>query len=252
MSTPIKPYNRAGTSKTEEVAEMFDNISARYDFLNHLFSMGIDKRWRRRSVGILKNYNPKMILDVATGTGDFAIAALKLNPTKVIGIDISEGMLEVGRKKIEKIGAGNVIEMLKADSQQLSFAESTFDAITVGFGVRNFENVEQGLREMLRVLKPGGISVILELSKPKRFPIKQTFGFYSKYIMPKIGRSVSKDKKAYSYLPESVAAFPEGKDFEAVLTKTGYTVIKSVPVSGGIATIYVSQKPAAATEARFL
>jgi len=243
MSTPIKPYNRANTTKTEEVAEMFSNISARYDFLNHLLSMGIDKRWRRRSVGILKNYNPKNILDVATGTGDFAIAALKLNPIRVVGIDISEGMLDVGRKKIEKIGAGNVIEMLKEDSQKLTFEENSFDAITVGFGVRNFENIELGLKEMLRVLKPGGVCIILEFSKPKRFPIKQTFGFYSKYIMPKIGRSVSKDKKAYSYLPESVAAFPEGKDFEALLTKTGYSVIKSVPVSGGIATIYVSEKP---------
>ncbi len=239
----IKPYNKQGSSKTDEVAEMFDNISVRYDFLNHLFSLGIDKLWRRRAVKILKEYQPKKILDVATGTGDFALAAMKLKPEKIIGVDISEGMLEIGRKKIEAKKMSGQIEMRLADSQKLPFENDSFDAITVGFGVRNFENPEIGLTEMNRVLKPGGVCVILEFSKPKKFPIKQTFGFYSKHIIPKIGRTLSKDKSAYSYLPESVAAFPEGPAFEALLTKTGYSVIKSVLVSGGIATIYVSQKP---------
>ena len=224
---------------------MFDNISKRYDFLNHLLSMGIDKVWRRRAIKILANFAPKKILDVASGTGDFALAALKLKPEKVVGLDLSAGMLEMGREKMKRKRVDQVVEMIQGDSENLPFENNWFDAVTVGFGVRNFENLEKGLGEMLRVLKPSGVAVILEFSKPRRFPVKQGFGFYSKHIIPKIGRSVSRDNAAYAYLPESVAAFPEGKDFEDILTKVGYCVIKSRTVSGGIATIYVAQKPPA-------
>lgn len=227
---------------------MFDNISSRYDFLNHFLSMGIDKIWRKKAIRILGRLIPEsvshpVVLDVATGTGDFAIAALKLDPKKVVGLDLSAGMLDVGRKKMKERGYDPIIDMVQGDSENLPFDDNHFDGYTVGFGVRNFENLEKGLGEMLRVLKPGGIGIVLEFSKPRRFPVKQGFGFYSKYIIPKVGRSISKDKAAYSYLPESVAAFPEGKDFESILTKVGYNVIESKTVSGGIATIYVGQKP---------
>jgi demethylmenaquinone methyltransferase / 2-methoxy-6-polyprenyl-1,4-benzoquinol methylase len=247
MGTKVKPYNKADSSKKQEVAEMFDNISGRYDFLNHFLSMGIDRRWRKRAIKLLGEFLPKdqkieRLLDVATGTGDFAIAAIKLNPGKVIGLDLSNGMLEVGRKKMIEKGLQDRIEMIQGDSDNLPFDDNFFNGYTVGFGVRNFENLEKGLSEMLRVLKPGGISIILEFSKPRRFPVKQSYRFYSKYVIPKVGRSISGDKAAYAYLPESVAAFPEGKDFESILTKVGYTVIQSTTVSGGIATIYVSRK----------
>lgn len=242
MGTPVKPYNRSTSTKKEEVAEMFDNISKRYDFLNHFLSMGIDKGWRRKAIKILTKYNPKSIIDIATGTGDFAIAAMKLKPEKIVGLDLSKGMLEVGREKVAKKNLSEIIEMVQGDSENLPYEEASFDACTVGFGVRNFENLEIGLGEILRVLKPNGVAVILEFSKPRKFPIKQSFKFYSKYILPKIGRSISKDKAAYTYLPESVEAFPEGKDFEDILTKVGFTVIQSRLVTGGIATIYVAQK----------
>ena len=242
MGTKVKPYGKAESSKKEEVAEMFDNISKRYDFLNHFLSLGIDRIWRKKAIRILKKSQPKIILDIATGTGDFAIAALKLKPTKVIGLDLSAGMLEVGRQKMKKKKVDHIVEMIQGDSEKLPFDSNYFDAFTVGFGVRNFENLEAGLAEMLRVLKPGATGVILEFSKPKRFPVKQFFAFYSKYIIPKIGRSISKDKAAYSYLPESVAAFPEGQDFMDIMKKVGYTNIQAKPVSGGIATIYYGQK----------
>ncbi len=226
---------------------MFDNISERYDFINHFLSLGIDRSWRKKAIKLLRrslpdNLRADHLLDVATGTGDFAIAALKLNPKKVVGLDLSEGMLEVGRKKMKTKGYDHIIEMIQGDSENLPFDSDSFDGFTVGFGVRNFEDLEKGLGEMLRVLKPGGIGIILEFSKPRRFPVKQSFKFYSKYVIPKVGRSISKDKAAYSYLPESVAAFPEGKAFESILTKVGYTVIMLKTVSGGIATIYVGQK----------
>lgn len=242
MGTKVKPYNRQETSKKEEVAEMFDNISKRYDFLNHFLSMGIDKGWRKKAIRLLAPKNPKVILDVATGTGDFAIAALKLKPTKVVGLDLSNGMLEVGREKMKKKKVDSIIDMVQGDSENLPFDDQYFDAITVGFGVRNFENLEKGLGEMLRVLKTNGTAAILEFSKPKRFPIKQSFGFYSKYIIPKIGRSISKDSSAYTYLPESVAAFPEGQDFMDIMEKVGYKNIRSKLVTGGIATIYLGDK----------
>jgi demethylmenaquinone methyltransferase/2-methoxy-6-polyprenyl-1,4-benzoquinol methylase len=241
MNKVVKPYN-TDKSKKEEVAQMFNNIAARYDFLNHFLSLGIDHLWRKRAVKELQEVQPKRILDIATGTGDFAIANLKLKPEQVVGLDISEGMLEVGREKMKKKKVDHIVSMILGDSEDLPFDTDYFDGLTVGFGVRNFENLEKGLTEMLRVIRPGGKAVILEFSKPKVFPVKQAFGLYSQYFIPFFGKRISKDEKAYAYLPESVAAFPEGKDFENVLEKVGYKNIRSFPVSGGIATIYTGIK----------
>ena len=234
----VKPYNNESSSKKEEVAEMFNNISKRYDFLNHLLSLGIDKIWRKKAIRILGEVAPKKILDIATGTGDFAIAALKLNPDSVIGVDISKGMLDVGKAKMKKKGVDDVIEMRLGDSEELPFDQASFDGLTVGFGVRNYQNLEKGLTDMLRVLKPEGKAVILEFSKPKTFPVKQLFGFYSRYLIPFLGKFISKDKRAYEYLPESVAAFPEGQEFVDIMKKVGYKNIERKLVSFGIATIY--------------
>ncbi|MFK8044732.1 MAG: bifunctional demethylmenaquinone methyltransferase/2-methoxy-6-polyprenyl-1,4-benzoquinol methylase UbiE [Crocinitomicaceae bacterium] len=242
MSEQIKPYNKENTSKKEEVAEMFNNISKKYDFLNHFLSLGIDKIWRKKAIKILGEKNPKVILDMATGTGDFAIEALKLNPKKIIGVDISEGMLEVGRTKMKKRQFDDIIDMQLGDSENLKFEDGTFDAYTVAFGVRNFQNLKTGMTELNRVLKPGGRGVILEFSKPKKFPVKQYYKFHSKYIIPTIGKAISKDKSAYEYLPESIAAFPEGQDFINVLTETGYKNCQMKQVAGGIATIYWGEK----------
>jgi demethylmenaquinone methyltransferase / 2-methoxy-6-polyprenyl-1,4-benzoquinol methylase len=242
MGTKVKPYKESDKSKKEQVADMFDNISHRYDFLNHFLSFGIDKSWRRKAVKMIASVNPKKILDIATGTGDFAIASLKLKPTEIIGVDISNGMLDIGREKMKKKGYDNIITLTYGDSESMPFETDTFDAITVGFGVRNFENLEKGLGEMLRVLKPGGKAAVLEFSKPRKFPIKQSFKFYSKYIIPKLGKSISKDEAAYAYLPESVEAFPEGQAFVDILTKVGFKNIIRKEVSGGIATIYLGEK----------
>ncbi len=238
----VKPYNNESTSKKEEVAEMFNNISKRYDFLNHFLSLGIDKIWRKKGIKQLRAVQPKKILDIATGTGDFAIAALVLKPTEVIGVDISQGMLDVGIEKMKRKGVDHVIKMRIGDSEQLPFEDGYFDALTVGFGVRNYENLEKGLTDMLRVLRPGGKAIILEFSKPKKFPMKQLFGFYSKRIIPFFGKRISKDERAYAYLPESVAAFPEGKEFTDILEKIGYVGVSAQTVSGGIATIYAGSK----------
>ncbi len=238
----VKPYD-SGKSKKEEVAQMFNNISANYDFLNHFLSLGIDHLWRKKAVKQLQKQQPKVILDLATGTGDFAIACLALNPEKIIGMDISSGMLEVGKQKMKKRAFDRIIDMQLGDSENMPFEDATFDAITVGFGVRNYENLEKGLGEMLRVLKPGGQAVILEFSKPKAFPVKQLFGFYSKILIPLFGKYISKDERAYTYLPESVAAFPEGTDMMNVLQKVGYHAHKQIRLSGGIASIYIGQKP---------
>lgn len=238
----VKPYGSSEKTKKEEVQAMFNNISKRYDFLNHLLSLGIDKSWRKKAVRLLKPAHPKQILDIATGTGDFAIALLKLNPEKVIGIDISEGMLEKGKEKIAKKGLESKISLQLGDSEQLPFEDNTFDALTVGFGVRNFENLEKGLEDMLRVLNKSGIAAILEFSKPKKFPMKQSFAFYSKFIIPSVGKMVSKDSAAYTYLPDSVAAFPEGNDFLDIMKKVGYQSVSAHPLTGGIATIYIGKK----------
>ncbi|MCT4562076.1 MAG: bifunctional demethylmenaquinone methyltransferase/2-methoxy-6-polyprenyl-1,4-benzoquinol methylase UbiE [Crocinitomicaceae bacterium] len=238
----VKPYGSEEQTKKQEVEKMFDNISSKYDFLNHFLSLGIDKIWRKKAVRELKPIQPKRILDIATGTGDFAIASTKLNPSEIVGLDLSAGMLEVGRVKMKEKGLDQLISMVQGDSENLPFDTDYFDGLTVGFGVRNFENLEKGLGEMLRVVRPGGRLVILEFSKPKKFPIKQAFGFYSRYIIPFLGKTISKDDKAYAYLPESVAAFPEGQDFLNILQKVGYKNVSAKLVSGGIATIYTGDK----------
>lgn len=244
MGTKVTPYaNKRGTKK-EEVEEMFDNIAHSYDFLNHFFSMGIDVLWRKKAIKYIGKNNPQVILDMATGTGDFAIesAKSKIKPREVVGMDISAGMLEVGRKKVSKKGLDKIITLKKANSENIPFDDNYFDAFTVGFGVRNYENLEKGLKEMLRVLKPNGIGAILEFSKPKKFPMKQLFSFYFTYIMPVIGKIMSKDSRAYTYLPESVKAFPEGQDFIDIMERCGYKNVKQIQVSGGIASIYLGEK----------
>lgn len=238
----VIPYKEEKSTKKEQVARMFDNISNRYDFLNHFLSLGIDRAWRKKAVQLLRPLQPKVILDVATGTGDFAIQALRINPDKVIGVDISEGMLNVGRKKIAQKGLNGKIDLISGDSENLPFEENKFDAITVGFGVRNFENVSKGLEEIRRVLRPGGMLVILEFSRPRRFPFKQLYNFYFKFILPKLGQVISRDKVAYTYLPESVEAFPDGDDFLAMLTKLGYKEPVCKPLTLGISSIYSARK----------
>lgn len=238
----VIPYNENAGSKKEQVATMFNNISKKYDFLNHFLSMGIDILWRKKAIRLLKDSQPKHILDMATGTGDFALEAMKLNPEKIIGIDISKGMLAVGRDKVKAKGLEDIIDLQLGDSEDLKFEDNTFDAYTVGFGVRNFENLEKGLGEMLRVLKPNGTAIILEFSKPKAFPIKQFYNFYFNNILPGIGKLVSKDNAAYTYLPESVNAFPEGNDFVKILTKLGYKNIQPITLMFGIASIYKANK----------
>jgi demethylmenaquinone methyltransferase/2-methoxy-6-polyprenyl-1,4-benzoquinol methylase len=242
MSEQVKPYGDKDKSKKEEVAEMFNNISKRYDFLNHFLSLGIDKIWRRKAVKKLAHLQPKKILDIATGTGDFALSLLSLNPDEVVGVDISQGMLDVGVQKMKDRKKDHIIRLQLADSENLPFEDNYFDALTVGFGVRNFEHLKVGLAEMLRVVRPGGRIVILEFSKPKKFPVKQYYAFHSKYIIPFFGKRISKDKKAYAYLPESVAAFPEGDALLAILTEVGYQKVEQQLVSGGIASIYSGYK----------
>ncbi len=237
----ITPYE-TGESKKEQVARMFDNIAGKYDFLNHFFSVGIDKRWRKKAIASLREHSPSDILDVATGTGDFAIETAKINPRHITGVDISAGMLEVGRKKILERGLADLIDFVQADSEDLPFTDESFDAITVSFGVRNFQNLKRGLSEMHRVLRPGGRLIILEFSKPRKFPLKQGYFAYFKYIMPTIGRLVSKDKSAYRYLPQSVLAFPEGKTFENILHTIGFEVLPTRTLTGGIASIYSARK----------
>lgn len=222
---------------------MFDNISSNYDFLNHFLSFGIDNIWRRKTIKIVAENNPKLILDVATGTGDLAFAAQKrINPDKIIGLDLSNGMLEVGRSKIEKRNLNDKLEFIQGDSENLPFENQYFDTVMVSFGVRNFENLNKGLSEIFRVLKKEGKIVILEFSKPKTFPIKQSYHIYSKFILPVFGSLISKDKSAYHYLPESVAAFPEGDGFLNELKKVGFINLKLNKLSGGIATIYSAIK----------
>jgi len=238
----VVPYKTDEKGKKEQVADMFNNISPKYDFLNHVLSMGIDVLWRKNAIKMLKNDQPKYILDVATGTGDFAIEALKLHPTKVIGVDISEGMLEFGRAKLKKRNLDSLIELEYGDSEKLPFEDNKFDAIIVAFGVRNFETLKTGLAEMHRVLRKGGKVVILEFSSPKRFPFKNIYNFYFKAILPKIGRLISKDSSAYTYLPESVQAFPDGEKFIGILNDVGYTNTLCKPQTFGISTIYVGQK----------
>jgi len=238
----VVPYKDKDAGKREQIAEMFDNVSPKYDFLNHLLSAGIDIYWRKRAIKLLKKEKPQTILDIATGTGDFAIEALALKPKKIIGIDISEGMLAVGREKIKKIGMENVIDLRTGDSANLPLESNSFDAVIASFGVRNFENLLNGLTDMFRVMKPGGTCVVLEFSKPKTFPFKQLYNFYFRYILPIVGRMVSKDTAAYTYLPESVQAFPDGNDFLKIYEQAGFKDTKCIPLTFGICSIYVGKK----------
>jgi demethylmenaquinone methyltransferase/2-methoxy-6-polyprenyl-1,4-benzoquinol methylase len=238
----VLPYKEDAAAKKQQVARMFNSISANYDLLNHLLSAGVDIYWRKKAIGRLRKSKPKLILDVATGTGDFAVEALSLQPDKVIGVDISDGMLDIAREKIKKRGLAERITLMRGDSENLPFEENMFDAVIVAFGVRNFENLEKGLADMLRVLKPGGQAVILEFSKPDRFLFSQFYGLYFKYIVPVIGRLVSKDQTAYNYLPESVHAFPRGKTFVDILTGIGYKNASCQRLTFGICSIYTGTK----------
>lgn len=242
MSKVIKPYKDSDLGKKEQVATMFNNISKDYDGLNRVISFGIDVSWRKKVVKIVSKNNPKQILDIATGTGDLALMMSQLNPTKITGLDISEGMLEVGRKKIAKANLSNQIEMVVGDSENMPFEDNTFDAITVSFGVRNFANLDKGLTEIRRVLKPNGTFVILETSNPTKFPFKQGYKFYTSFILPVIGKIFSKDKVAYSYLSESANSFPFGKALDNILQKNGFINTEYKPVTFGVATIYSATK----------
>lgn len=236
----VKPYENDG-SKREQVERMFDAISPKYDLLNRVFSLGIDQGWRRKVIRMIGAEPVKDLLDVATGTADLAILASSV-AEHVTGVDISDGMLAQGRVKVERKGLQTRITLQQADSTALPFADGSFDAVTVAFGVRNYEDLERGLREMLRVLRPGGRLFILEFSKPQRTPMRQLFRFYFHRVMPIVGRTVSKDSAAYSYLPKSVEAFPEGQRFLELLTVAGGREAQARPVTGGIATIYSTRK----------
>ncbi len=237
----VTPYNTSD-SKKEQVADMFNNIAFRYDLLNSVLSFGTHKGWRRKCVKKLKTLQPKQILDVATGTGDFAIACAKLNPEKIIGIDISEGMMKFGREKLKKLNLDKLMELQLGDAETVDFPDNSFDAIVVGFGVRNFENLEKGLTNLNRVLKPGGKIVILEFSYPRAFPVKQLYNLYFTYITPAVGKLFSKDTRAYSYLQESVKAFPNNENFVAVMNKCGFKNSSFQTLSFGVAAIYEAVK----------
>lgn len=243
MNEKITPYHNPSVTKKEQVATMFNNISGTYDFLNHFMSLGIDILWRKKAIRELKTLNPQSILDVATGTGDFAFEAIKiLNPKKVTGVDISVGMLDVARRKIKERKLEHIFSVSLGDSEKLPFSDHQFDAITVAYGVRNYENLEQGLADMLRVLRPGGKIVILEFSKPQTFPVKPLYNFYFKHITPFFGKVFSKDARAYQYLPESVAAFPDGKAFTELMERVGFSKTKQITLTFGISSIYTGIK----------
>lgn len=238
----VVPYKEESIGKKQQVARMFNNISGRYDFLNHFLSLGIDIRWRKKAIQFLKPFQPKTILDVATGTGDFAFEAMALKPDKITGVDISEGMLAVGKKKVAAGGLTDTIELVYGDSENLPFPDNSYDAVIVAFGVRNFENLDKGLGEIHRVIKPGGHIVVLEFSKPSATPMKQLYQFYFRYILPVIGRLVSKDKAAYTYLPESVQAFPDGDRFLDHLKRAGFSQTNCMPLTLGISSLYTAAK----------
>jgi demethylmenaquinone methyltransferase/2-methoxy-6-polyprenyl-1,4-benzoquinol methylase len=239
----VVPYKDSSLEKKDQVAEMFNDISVKYDFLNRFLSAGTDIRWRKKALKELKEINPEVLLDVATGTADVAIMAEKiLSPKKIIGIDISEGMLAVGRNKIQKMHLDNCIELLSGDSEDIHFPDNTFDAVTVAFGVRNFQSLEKGLTEIRRVLKTGGKMVVLEFSKPKWTLIKPFYNFYMKKITPNIGKIFSKNKEAYQYLDESIKKFPEGEAFIKILNEVGYQKTYRKPLSLGICSIYCGTK----------
>ena len=241
MTKIIKPYKNSDLGKKEQVAKMFDAISKNYDGLNRVISLGIDIKWRKKVVEIVGKNNPKQILDIATGTGDLALMMAELNPDKIICLDISEGMLAVGKEKIANVNLSEKIEMVVGDSEEMPFDDNTFDAITVSFGVRNFANLDKGILEIARVLKPSGVLVILETSNPTKFPFKQGYKLYTNLFLPVIGKLFSKDKVAYSYLSESANSFPFGVAFNNILQKNGFTHTEDKPVTFGVATIYTAR-----------
>jgi len=242
MSKIVTPYKDSNLGKKEQVEQMFDNIAGNYDSLNRVISFGIDVKWRKKVLKIVSDSKPKIILDIATGTGDLAILMTETNAEKIIGLDISDGMLEVGRIKIKQKNLNARIEMVLADSENMPYADNYFDAITVAFGVRNFENLERGLAEILRVLKPNGVFVILETSVPEKFPFKQGYRFYSSTMLPLIGKLFSKDDSAYQYLSDSASIFPFGEALNNILRKVGFIEVKSSPQTFGVATIYTATK----------
>ena len=240
MSKPVKPY-KSNTGKKDQVKQMFNKIAKRYDLLNHTLSLGMDYVWRKKAIKKITN-NPANILDIATGTADFAISAAKHTNANITGIDISDKMIDIGNNKISKKDLKDRIHLILEDSENLSFQDSSFDAVTAGFGVRNFENLEKGLSEMYRVTKKNGIVVILEPSTPKIFPLKQIFSFYFNYLLPKIGTFFSDDASAYTYLPNSVKNFPNGKDFLEILNNIGFKKSSYHPLTFGIVSLYVAIK----------
>ena len=242
MSEKITPYKNSALGKKLQITKMFDTISNEYDDLNRVISFGIDIKWRKKVVQIISKKKPKNILDIATGTGDLAINLTKTDASEIIGLDISEGMLKVGRKKILKKQLDSTIKMVIGDSENLPYENNSFDAISVAFGVRNFENLEIGLAEILRVLKPKGLLVVLETSVPIKFPFKQGYYIYTKALLPMIGRLFSKDKLAYHYLSESASKFPYGQAFNNILNKIGFINSTAIPQTFGVATIYTATK----------
>ncbi len=237
-----KPPITQSPGRKQQVQVMFNDIAGRYDLLNHLLSAGIDRGWRKRLVVLMAQDHPRRILDLATGTGDLAIAAAKINPENITGTDIAEEMLAIGLEKVKKLGLDKIITLQKADSENLPFMDNEFDAAMVAFGVRNYENLPKGLSEMCRVLKPGSRAFILEFSKPRKFPVKQLFGLYSRFILPMIGRLVSKHSTAYTYLPESVAAFPLDDEFIKIMLASGFRQAEFISLSFGITNLYIGKK----------
>ncbi|MGB1210841.1 demethylmenaquinone methyltransferase/2-methoxy-6-polyprenyl-1,4-benzoquinol methylase [Lacinutrix venerupis] len=240
--TKVNPYKDSDLGKKEQVTKMFDTISGEYDGLNRVISFGIDIKWRKKVVEIVKATNPDTVLDIATGTGDLAINLAETSATKIVGLDISSGMLEVGKNKIATKNLGHKIEMIIGDSENMPFEDNSFDAITVAFGVRNFETLEKGLKDILRVLKPGGTFVILETSVPTKFPFKQGYNFHSKIILPTVGKLFSKDKTAYKYLSDSASVFPYGEALNNILRNIGFINVNHLPQTFGVATIYTASK----------
>jgi demethylmenaquinone methyltransferase/2-methoxy-6-polyprenyl-1,4-benzoquinol methylase len=242
MSKTVTPYKDSKETKKQQVTTMFDTIAGNYDHLNRVISFGIDVSWRKKVIALITEKSPENALDIATGTGDLAISLVETGAKKVVGLDISKGMLEIGRQKVADLGLDQQIEMIVGDSENLPFDDNTFDAITVAFGVRNFENLELGLSEILRVLKPSGTFVVLETSVPEKFPFKQGYHFYTKMILPLIGKLFSKDKVAYKYLSDSAAKFPHGKAFNNILEKIGFIEVVNKPQTFGVASIYIASK----------
>ncbi len=242
MPEKVTPYKNSELGKKEQVTQMFDSISGNYDGLNRVISFGIDIKWRRRVVAILKKKKPNSILDIATGTGDLAINMVETGAQKIVGLDISPGMLEVGKNKVASKNLNQTIEMIVGDSENLPFEPNSFDAVTVAFGVRNFETLEKGLAEIYRVLKPTGTFVVLETSVPTKTPFKQGYRIHCNYVLPLVGRLFSKDRSAYTYLSESAAVFPHGEAFNNILRKIGFIEVTDKPQTFGVASIYVATK----------